>query len=344
MFANMDRYRFNRGINKSRHLVYKSLIGDRRCVFNDHSKVKPEDRVVKSSIINFYSSIENIGNFMPVLGIQKMLQMETDTWCIHDYRIDYDFINKNYKAVIIGGAGLAVQDPDGRFERFWRRFEANCKLPTIIWGVGTDDVWKISDAYKEAVSVVAKRCDLINVRDDLTAETFNMTNADISPCPTVVYLQKFLGENESQSPDYNKATFVRYPHQLYEKPVVQTEATIRKYCSSLKKTTNHQYSFLGLDDIIEQNYVNRGFVVTSMLHAAITSYGLGLPYIAITKTQKISAFQERFGNGLSIKTPQELEDVLKSDSVSKMQLKPIEIDPIVAFGNQARSWVSSVCY
>ncbi|MEQ8924213.1 MAG: hypothetical protein RLO81_00285, partial [Fulvivirga sp.] len=67
------------------------------------SKIPIELRYPKSKVIQFYSAFGNIGNYLPVLAIQKMMNTEFDTWDIHDPFIDFDFINNNYKVAIVGG-------------------------------------------------------------------------------------------------------------------------------------------------------------------------------------------------------------------------------------------------
>lgn len=71
--------------------------------------IPSEKRNPKSSLLQFYASPNNIGNYLPVLGIQEMLEEETDTWCAHDEYIDFDFINANYQGVIIGGGWTFAQ-------------------------------------------------------------------------------------------------------------------------------------------------------------------------------------------------------------------------------------------
>ncbi len=54
------------------NIINKAQQQDFRCKFFDLSKIK-KDRRPRSPIIQFYSSVDNIGNYLPVLGIQKML-------------------------------------------------------------------------------------------------------------------------------------------------------------------------------------------------------------------------------------------------------------------------------
>ena len=103
---------------------------DRRVRFRDLARIPHERRQAATKILNFYSAVGNIGNYLPVLGIRKMLGCEPDTWNMHDRTIDFEFINRQYRCVVIGGAGLL----DKGFEPFWSTFSRDCRLPTIIWG------------------------------------------------------------------------------------------------------------------------------------------------------------------------------------------------------------------
>ena len=150
-----------------RGVAHQLLFSDRRLRLANMAKVKPEERTAQSTVINFYSGTNNIGDLIPVLGISRMLEHTPDVWSMLDRNIDFNFVNRNYSKVIIGGAGLF----DINFLPFWRSLLAECQLPIVIWGVGiTADV--TSKEYIEIVSQVAKRCDLINVRDSLSAEVF----------------------------------------------------------------------------------------------------------------------------------------------------------------------------
>ena len=90
---------------------------DRRCRFHDLAQLPPDRRRARHRILQFYSSVDNIGNYLPVLGIHRLLGTRTDVWCMHDRDIDFDFINSQYRGVIVGGAGLLHQC----FEPCWQR-------------------------------------------------------------------------------------------------------------------------------------------------------------------------------------------------------------------------------
>lgn len=273
-----------------------------------------------------------------------MLDQQADTWCIQDGKIDFEFINKNYKCVIIGGAGLLVL-AGGKFERFWKKILEKCQLPIFIWGVGTDRVNAINDSYKDIVEQVAERSELVNVRDELTAKTFRLKGCDISACPTVAYLDKFRQErNEPIQQDSLRVNFIYYQPQIFnEDEIKRIGRLISKKSSRVIFNSNYQYSYRGLEDVIKDFYQKSNLVVTTMLHGAITAYGLGIPYIAVGKTDKIRAFHARFGNGLIVESAQELEAVLDISIFSKIQLDPIAIQPVHEFGRQARQRVEEIC-
>ena len=318
---------------------YGTLFSDRRCQFYDLSKIHPQNRKAKSRVIQFYSSVDNIGNYLPVLGIRKMIGETTDTWCIHDKQIDFDFINKNYQCAIIGGAGLLHEC----FEPFWNNFLQECKLPTIIWGVGSciPDGTTIGDDYRKVVAKVAKQCDLVNVRDQLTADYFGMENVHLSPCPTLIYLEEF---QKSVSQDSNVILFSSHEELFETIEKKQIRNTVKQVATEFKYTDNIQYSFLGLDDIIRKYYAQSRLVVTTRLHGAIIAYGLGIPYILLPRDEKLRAFYQAYKNGISVNNTKEIEETIKNGTINKLSLEKIKVNQICEFGEQVRSWLSSHCY
>ncbi|MBV6623402.1 MAG: polysaccharide pyruvyl transferase family protein [Rivularia sp. (in: Bacteria)] len=338
----------NRIQQKIVNVAYQKLIGDRRCKFNDFSKVSPENRTVNSPIMQFYSSVDNIGNYLPVLGIQKMLSQSSDTWCIHDKNIDFDFINTNYKCVIIGGAGLLHEC----FEEFWNKFLNECRLPTIIWGVGlclpdssgvrTDlvDSTKRSGVSQKVVMEVAKRCDLVNVRDNLTANYYNFKDVDISVCPTVVYVEKF---KKSLYKESSQVLFSSHKELVAVSTQKRLKASLKKLVPKFAYTDNIQKPSSGIDDIISRYYCPTSILVTTRLHGAIIAYGLNVPYIAIPRDEKLRDFHRLYSNGISIENIVDLENALKQGLTNNIPMKPIAINPVLTFGEKASEWVASCC-
>lgn len=328
---------------------YKLLFGDRRCQLNDFSKIKPQNwrSRIASPIMQFYSSVDNIGNYLPVLGIQKMLDHKTDTWCIHDPNIDFDFINTHYKCVIIGGAGLLHEC----FEAFWNKVLHECKLPILIWGVGvclpddanvrTDllDSVKNSGVSRQLIAKVAQRCELINVRDNLTADYYGLSNADISACPTVVYVSKFT----TRKPEVPK--FLLSSHEELVSLEDQTKIlnAVNSSVGDFTYTDNFQKTFQSLDDIINDYYCPSSVVITSRLHGAIIAYGLGIPYVAIARDDKMREFNRLHGNGICVEKIEDIQPSLAKISDNKLLMKEIAVAPVLDFGRMATSCISSYC-
>ena len=328
---------------------YKVFFGDRRCKFNDFSKIKPQNwqESINSPVMQFYSSVDNIGNYLPVLGIQKMLNHETDTWCIHDPKIDFDFINANYQYIIIGGAGLLHEC----FESFWDKVLNECKLPMMIWGVGvclpdetnvrTDlsDSVKNSGVSRDTIAEIGKRCQLLNVRDDLTAEYYGLDDANISACPTVVYVSDF-SHKPSATPQ-----FLLSSHEELVSLDDQAEiiATVSSSVDNFQYTDNFQKTFQSLDEIINNCYCPSSVVITSRLHGAIISYGLGIPYIAIARDLKMREFHRLHGNGICLNSIDEIGASLDLILNHDLSMKTIDLAPVLDFGRLAAANIASYC-
>jgi len=307
-----------------------------RCKFYDHARISPKRRQVHSPIIQFYSSINNIGNFLPVLGISKMLGQTADTWCMHDKEVDFDFVNANYKCAVIGGAGLFHRC----FDHFWQKFLHECKIPVIIWGVGTcfPDDEEVRGVDPKVMAEVAKRCDLINVRDELTANYYSLKNVSITACPTIVYLQDFQKSVDKNS---KAVLFSSHVELVSDAESEEIQAITSGVAEEYKYTNNLQRRFIPLNGIISESYCQSRVVVTTRLHGAIIAYGLGIPYIMIPRDEKLRAFHNRYGNGISINSASEIEAALKIAPLSIT--RPIEIEPVLEFGIQARNWMRSHC-
>ena len=294
-------------------------------------------RVPRSHIIQFYSSTNNIGNYLPVLGIQKMLGISTDTWCIHDHNIDFDFINRHYRCGIIGGAGLL----HGSFESFWRRLSRECRIPLIVWGVGgcfaNPDAPKPAKApvSRDPVVSVLRRCDLINFRDDYTAEYYGCTAAHISACPTVEYLDGWTpigGRSDGH------VLLTDHSSLISQETAGRLRNAIGRAGFECRSTQNAQRFNYGLKRIIRDDYQPSSIVVTSRLHGAIIAYGLEIPYIAVARDAKLREFHRLFGNGTLLEAAEDLPDQLSE--ARSMPLGPRALQDVRAFGNRAKSWVT----
>jgi len=302
---------------------------DSRSKFFDLSKVK--NRKPRSPIIQFYSSVDNIGNYLPILGIQKMLGQTPDTWCMHS-SVDFDFVNKHYKCAIIGGAGLLHKC----FEPFWKKLLNECKIPMIMWGLGICLPDKNKRGVdKTIVSTVVQRCSLINIRDELTAHYYNLKNASITACPTIVYLQDFY-EHKKQT---NDALYSFHSQLVSVTEHRAIKAVLQETLLNLITTNNIQTKSYGLEQIIKNYYCLSNLVITTRLHGAIIAYGLGIPYIIIARDEKLRSFHKKYKNGLIVESIKELRSILKNQPEIIMQ--PIEYEPVLEFGRQAREWVQA---
>ena len=175
----------------------RSVDYDQRFHFRDLAFIDPNQRTARSPVVQFYSSVHNIGNYLPVMGIQKMLGFPTDTWHANKSLIDFDFINQHYELAIIGGAGLL----HGAYEGFWDVVHEKCEIPIVVWGVGgcypdDDD----SPAVPPSVaSPVLQNAAWVNLRDTYTADFYDVPKATISACPTVVYLDDSWAKDAKRS-------------------------------------------------------------------------------------------------------------------------------------------------
>lgn len=301
---------------------------NRRMRFYDLSAIPHDRRKPRSSIIQFYSAANNIGNYLPVLGIRDMIDYSTDTWNIHDNAIDFDFINANYRFAIVGGAGLL----HGAFELFWQKLSRECRLPFIIWGIGacfpaSQDIPPVSI---ESARQAFERAELVNLRDDWTAEYYGLKNVHIAPCPTIEYLTRFDKEERVA-----KHILISTHSGLITR---NEEVSILRVVSSMKnrvvETDNKQTRRNDIPAIIRKCYIHARFVVTTRLHGAIIAYGLGIPYIAITRDHKLDAFHRLYGNGLLTADIEEMSRSLPH--VGNQPLNSIRIDDVREFGYLAK--------
>lgn len=316
--------------------LYLDAKQDRRCRFYDLAKIKREKRVAHSPIIQFYSSTDNIGNYLPILGIQKMLGFETDLWCMHDKQIDFEFINNNYKGAIIGGAGLL----NSHFEPFWKKLNEQCHLPMIMWGLGLCLPYskgeKAAGVNKAIVKSIAAKCDLINVRDLLTASYYELLQANISPCPTVVYLEDFKIFKKPS----DVILFSSHEESLGKDKTRKITQKLQDSIPNLTVIDNIQRPDFGLEDYILEQYCNCSLLITSRLHGAIIAYGLDIPCIMLPGDHKLDSFYQTYGFGNYAKTAQECLNLIMNNQVKFG--KPLDITAVYAFGKQASVWATKL--
>jgi len=314
--------------------ILSRLPYDERTRFHDLSKVPFSLRKPKSKVLNFYSSVDNIGNFTPILGIQVLLKEEYDVWCCHDKNIDWEFINNNYQKIIIGGAGLFHES----FTNFWIQFTEKCKLPAIIWGVGgifPKDDSLMSNVNKEILHKALKKCALINVRDTLSANLIDITGVHISPCPTIAYLN-----NLPKIKKRADLTLYSSHEELLNTTEKENIRNILNNKISYTYTDNIQYNYCGLKRIIKQ-YQRANLVITTRLHGAIIAYGLGIPYITISFDKKIEEFHRQYGNGILVKDIDALQEIndIKGEMKRMENVQP-DLSYVIEFSKMASKWLN----
>jgi len=188
---------------------------------------------------------------------------------------------------------------------------------------------------KTIVSAVAQRCSLINIRDELTAHYYNLKNASITACPSIVYLQDFYEHKQQKN-----SILYSFHNQIVSVAELRTIRTVlQETVPNLIITNNIQTKSCGLEHIIKNYYCSSNLVITSRLHGAIIAYGLGIPYIIIARDEKLRSFHSKYKNGLIVESIEELRSILKNQPDISMQ--PIEFEPVLEFGRQACEWVQA---
>jgi Polysaccharide pyruvyl transferase len=303
---------------------------DRQMVFRNLQLITPAERVAASNVMQFVSTNANIGNFMPVKAIQNMLGEETDVWNMHR-PVDWAFVNANYKMVVIGGAGLLAR----AFNQFWIDCAINCKLPIIVWGIGTCIVDGVeleqSICDRDAVKTVFDRAIMINLRDEVTATLYADGLSDktsITACPTIEYLQKF-----SVAAEPNTVTLSVHPELASQATHDDIEALCERMGFKVLRTENVQTPEQGLEDIIRNYYCRSELVIATRLHGAITAYGLGIPYLAWPGDEKVREFHRLFGGGHLFDSMDALAELLAEKHASVM--RP-DLTRVLEFGAAAK--------
>lgn len=321
----------NLGLRKIRSCLLRPF--DRRVRFRDLARIARDARRPRSPVIQFYSPQANIGNYTPVLGIQRMIGCATDTWSAHDSHVDFDFINRNYACAIIGGAGLL----HGVFQPFWTRFVEQCRIPYIVWGVGLccpDGGPRPVDQHIGHTAL--SRADLVDLRDDITADYYGISDCHIGPCPTLAYLESFALRQRRRS----HVLVAAHTELVPEQDLARISEAVGHVVGRVKETNNEQCCWLGVHDVIRRLYVSATMVVTTRLHGAIISYGLGIPYLAISYDKKLDAFYRLYGNGLLQAHTNITQDTI--DTVLALSLAPPNIAEVHRFGRTATQWLAQV--
>jgi Polysaccharide pyruvyl transferase len=316
--------------------VKRNLPFDRRTHLNDISATPPWLRRPSSHIIQFYSSYRNIGNFLPVLGIQGMLGTPTDVWDIHRVPVDWDYVHAHYRVAIIGGAGLL----HACFEPFWQDFDRQCKLPFAIWGIGVclPANEAAQGVSKPVVTRVFGKALLANVRDRLTVSHYALGDAtDIAVCPTVPYLHDWRAK--SHPAPVQALADVDVLHSIHTTLASSDEtqritAAIEATGRTVQCVENLQRRRFGIDDALAF-YATARLVVSTRLHGAIIAFGFDKPYVALSFDSKVKAFVDGYGGGWLCESIDELGPALARPTAAVGSQAAAEAAR--AFGRAARA-------
>ncbi len=311
------------------------LPGDRRVCFHDLSDPRTRGRSPRSRVLQLYSAHPNIGNYTPVLGIHALLGHAPDAWCAHR-PLDFDLLHRHYRCLIVGGAGLLHPV----FEPLWRDLATSCRLPIAIWGVGgcfpdaDRDGARTSGGICPSAPEVARRASLVNVRDDLSADRLGVAGTDIGICPTVEYLaQRFDASPKRRE----RVLYSAHRELVGDRESMALARCIRGRFAGAVVTDNVQSRWEGVHDLIRRRYRPSRLVVTSRLHGAIIAWGLGIPWVALARDEKLRAFGRLYGGGVACDDLERLEAALAD--------LPEPADPALArdgvrrFAGRVRTWL-----
>jgi hypothetical protein len=208
----------------------------------------------------------------------------------------------------------------------------------VIWGVGGcfPDGNPEGGAERKSVTAVADRCALVNVRDEITVRHYGLSRVQISACPTIVYLRKF----PVPAPRGKAVLFSSHDELVGAGETERIHQVLREVTPGYRWTHNAQSRRMGLDDILEKDYRPAPLVVTTRLHGAIIAYGLGVPYVAVARDEKLRDFQRLYGNGELLEDVGRLAETIRSGAAQVH--RAIEWEPVLEFGERARRWAAEL--
>lgn len=258
----------------------------------------------ETRVINFVSAAPNIGNYTPVLGIERLLGDDArKIVCRVDCRLCTEIRPRDYDVALVGGAGLF----HACFEGFWT-WLARQDLPIILWGIGVCqnyDCVPIPSKLRvgvcpRTVRKLSSRIVAANVRDALTAELYDL-DATVGFCPTLAYLRD-VGQHLVLAGEPSGLLLVEHPELT---STTEGEA-LRSVCQ------DHTDNIVRGDvQALLGKYVRAAAVVTTRLHGAIIANCLGRPYVALARDKKVDAYREHWGGGVVIHNLDELPSALE---------------------------------
>lgn len=313
---------------------------DRSVLFNDLSQFRPTARENKSEVLNFYSAANNIGNYLPVIAIHRKLGGNIDCWNVHDDHIDYEYINKTYKSIVVGGAGLFHPV----FNRFWDDFSEKCTLPFIIWGVGgcfpdnmnsSPNLKKLGgNFFCDGMTRALRNAELVNVRDYITADIIARDDVSVTACPTLMLLKNY-GASKVRNISYN-VTYAPHFGLISKEDDTKIKNALTEKFGPVYFTENKQSMRFGLWDVIEK-YKASDLVVTSRLHGAIIAWSLGVPFLALSRDKKLDGFAKLAG--LEDIVFRDVDELLSNLEKVKVLTNDKYYKDTVDFSDTAHNWV-----
>jgi hypothetical protein len=308
---------------------------DQRVKFHDLAPLRPEERKPRSRVLQFYSAVDNIGNFTPVLGIQDLLGFAPDTWDCHT-PVDWDLVHRHYSAIIIGGAGLL----HGAFTRFWQEVADHSKLPMVVWGVGgcfpTSERARREPVAPGIAKLVFERCAHINLRDAETASYYGLRNCHVSMCPTVFWLRRFRQSAPRRS---RQVLLAEHIDLVPPEEVAQRKQLLETWGARVAWTDNVQRPSFGLQRIITELYCSSRLVVATRLHGAIIAHGLNIPYVVRAYDRKLDAFVKEWSGGAIAGSDPELKSWVDGSAVLPPPFKEKDEQLIEQFGGRICEWL-----
>jgi hypothetical protein len=288
------------------------ILPDCRLRFADLSAIASEERQAGSAVLQFYSPVDNIGNYTSVLGIHEMLGFVPDVWSCHSC-VDWDFVNKNYKLIIIGGAGLL----HGVFNSFWKDVSEQCEVPVICWGIGAcfprSARDKTEPASREYVNDVFDRALLVDLRDQRTVDYYGCAKATICFCPTAAWVRS-IGLHEPAQKSKG-LLLVEHLELVPDQDISCRRRLLKDSGYNFRFAGNVQTRRHGVLDIVQNMYWGSSTIVTTRLHGAIIGRSMNLPVIVSSYDDKLDAFVNEWRGAVIAQNDAEVIELLNAGQV-----------------------------
>jgi polysaccharide pyruvyl transferase WcaK-like protein len=241
-------------------------------------------------------------------------------------------INHSCDIFVIGGGGYIFLNADGAVGHMLENVEELGKIrcPVFAYGIGLNrlmhekvcDLDKLTDRSRQKIRYLAKKCELIGVRDSETAKLFEQSAAKLVALtgdPVLSYREQRL-PSPIRSRDRPVIGINLAAHGWRTlsmlKPLLPT---IIAFFKDVQRTHHAELLYLqhhdlerpvieflhaeglnfelvsGTPDDLMNGYARTDFVVCQMLHACIFAAAAGKPFLGIAYDEKIIAFGKLLG-------------------------------------------------